>query len=137
MRQLPQGSRPLTGQDVVHREIDNQPAAVLRHGIAREIELGGRRPALPEQPRLRVGNRGMRGVTPALAVEIHALVVRIDRSAVVIVLAAYAFERSQRLDQGPVDREVLLLSLLGINEPGFFGVIEPIFGVRHGHPGVV
>lgn len=28
-----------------------------------------------------------------------------------------------------------LVSLFAVKEPGFFGVMEPIFGVRHGHPG--
>src|SRR5215468_7568563 len=92
-----------------HAALDGQAVPVVHEHVPLVDELGLVALGLAEQSRVGIGGRAMGDVTPPLAVEVYGRVPRIVRwEPTRRVLLLEALEARPGLDQGAVDREVLV-----------------------------
>jgi hypothetical protein len=92
-----------------HR-IDDQAAPVLHQQMAHMAELGLLAPAPAEEPWVGIGGRGVRLVAAPLAVKVALGIAptACRRSLVTPALRLEALHAGEGLDQGAIDREVLV-----------------------------
>src|SRR5213594_4885896 len=88
--------------------VDRETVAILHQHVPLVAELGFTPGPLAVQERLRVGRGGMGRVAAPLAVEIHGRIPRIVRGGRRRVLALETLEARPSVDQGAVDREMLV-----------------------------
>jgi len=99
--------------------VDREAGSVVHEDMPLVVQLGFMGVALAEQPSLRIGGRGMRGVAAALAMEIDRGVAGVIRGTAGGVRPLEALETGPGLDQRAVDGEVLI------------GEDAPAAGFRH------
>src|SRR5262249_37125494 len=106
-------------------EIDQKPVSVLHQRMRPVTQLGLFARPLAGQQTLGVGLRLMGVVTALLTVKVHPTVARVSLIFVprsIFALGAKALETCPRLNQGPVDREMIVAHQLGFSRLSDHGV---------------
>jgi len=92
-----------------HATVNRQPVTILHQHVSGVAELGLLARALAGQPRLGIGGGLVSGIGARFAVEVDAGVAGIVRRGLPLSgIALEALMPRPRLDQGAVDREVLV-----------------------------